>query len=115
MSASQGKLQGKVALITGASMGIGEAIAQLLLREGARVVLCARDLPRTEAAVQRIGGTAENALALSCDVSQSEQVRATVQAAMQKFGRIDILVNNAGFGLNDSVEKLEMGKLRALF
>ena len=77
--------------------------------------LCARDLPRTEAAVQRIGGTAENALALSCDVSQGDQVRATVQAAMRKFGRIDILVNNAGFGLNDSVEKLDMGKLRALF
>src|SRR5438270_6835582 len=111
----QGKLAGKVALITGASMGIGEAIAELFLRSGARVVLCARDLPRTEAAVRRIGGSAENTLALSCDVSKGEQVRATVQAAIQKFGRIDILVNNAGFGRNDSVEKLDMAKLRALF
>jgi uncharacterized protein len=115
MSLPQGKLQNKVALVTGASMGIGEAIAAAFLREGAKVVLCARDLARTEAAVQRIGGTAANTLALSCDVNKGEQVRATVQAAMQKFGRLDILVNNAGFGLNDSVEKLDMGKLRALF
>src|SRR6476646_6001901 len=109
-----GTLQGKVAFITGASMGIGEAIAELFLREGARVVLCARDLARTQDTAQRIGGTAENTLVLSCDVNKGEQVRATVQAAMQKFGRIDILVNNAGFGLNDSVEKLDMAKLRAL-
>jgi uncharacterized protein len=110
-----GKLQGKVALITGASMGIGEAIAELFLREGAKVVLCARDLTRTQETAQRIGGSAENSLALSCDVSKGEQIRATVQAAIHKFGRIDILVNNAGFGLNDSVEKLDMPKLRALF
>lgn len=109
------KLRNKVALITGASMGIGEAIADLFLRQGAKVVLCARDLPRTQAAAQRIGGSTENSLALSCDVSKGDQVRATVQAAMQKFGRVDILVNNAGFGLNDSVEKLDLAKLRSLF
>src|SRR5450432_2439483 len=101
MSLPQGKLQNKVALVTGASMGIGEAIAAAFLREGAKVVLCARDLARTEAAVQRIGGTAANTLALSCDVNKGEQVRATVQAAMQKFGRLDILVNNAGFRLKN--------------
>lgn len=109
------KLQGKVAVITGASMGIGEAIAKLFLQEGAKVVLCARDLARTQPAAQRIGGTAENTLATTCDVSKRDQVDALMQAALKKFGRIDILVNNAGFGLNDSVEKMNLADLRAMF
>ncbi len=108
------KLQGKVAVITGASMGIGEAIAKLFLHEGARLVLCSRDLARTEAAAQRIGA-GENAISLACDVAKRDQVDALMQAAMKKFGRIDILVNNAGFGLNDSVEKVDMDQLRQMF
>jgi len=109
------KLQGRVAVITGASMGIGEAIAKLFLQEGAKLVLCARDLARTEAAGQRIGGTAENTLCLTCDVGKRDQVDALMQAAVKRFGRIDIVVNNAGFGLNDSVEKLNMSQLRQMF
>ena len=109
------KLQGRVAVITGASMGIGEAIAKLFLEEGAKLVLCARDLARTEAAAQRIGGTAENTLCLTCDVAKRDQVNALMQAAVKRFGRIDILVNNAGFGLNDSVEKLNISQLRQMF
>ena len=109
------KLQGKVAVITGASMGIGEAIANLFLQEGAKLVLCARDLARTQAAAQHIGGTAENTLAVICDVGKRDQVDALMQAALKKFGRIDILVNNAGFGLNDSVEKMDIADLRAMF
>jgi uncharacterized protein len=96
-------------------MGIGEAIAKLFLKEGAKVVLCARDLARTEAAAGRIGGTAENTLCVSCDVSRRDQVDALMQAALRKFGRIDVLVNNAGFGLNDSVEKMNMADLRSMF
>jgi short-subunit dehydrogenase len=109
------RLQGKVAVITGASMGIGEAIAKLFLREGAKLVLCARNLARTQAAAQAIGGTAENTLCLTCDVGKRDQVDALMLAAVNKFGRIDILVNNAGFGLNDSVEKLNLSQLRQLF
>lgn len=109
------KLQGKVAVITGASMGIGEAIAKLFLQEGARLVLCSRDLARTEGAAQRIGGTAENTISVACDVSKRAQVDALMQAALKKFGRIDVLVNNAGFGLNDSVEKMNMAELRSMF
>jgi uncharacterized protein len=109
------KLQGKVAVITGASMGIGEAIAKLFLQEGAKLVLCARDLGRTQAAAERIGGSAENTLCLSCDVGKRDQVEALMQSAVKKFGRIDILVNNAGFGLNDSVEKMDVGHLRQMF
>src|SRR5262245_65310961 len=109
------KLQGKVAVITGASMGIGEAIAKLFLSQGANLVLCARDLARVEAAAARIGGTAQNTLCVACDVSRRHQVDALAEAAVRKFGRIDIWVNNAGFGLNDSVEKMDMAQLRQMF
>jgi uncharacterized protein len=108
------KLQEKVAVITGASMGIGEAIAQVFAREGAKLVLCSRDLGRVEAARQRIGA-GENSISVACDVSRREQINALVRAAMEKFGRIDILVNNAGFGLNDSLEELDMAQCRQLF
>jgi len=115
LKTSSMKLQGKVAVITGASMGIGEAIAKLFLQEGAKLVLCARDLGRMQAAVPRIGGTADNTLCVGCDVSQRPQVDAMVQAALKKFGRIDILINNAGFGLNDSVEKMNVSELKQMF
>jgi short-subunit dehydrogenase len=109
------KLQDKVAVITGASMGIGEAIAKLFLQEGARLVLCARDLARTEATAQRIGASRDTALCVACDVGKRDQVDALTQAAVKKFGRIDVLVNNAGFGLNDSVEKIRIDQLRQMF
>jgi short-subunit dehydrogenase len=108
------KLQDKVAVITGASMGIGEAIAKLFLQEGAKVVLCARDLERMRATEQRIGGGA-NTLSVACDVSRRDQVDALVNAAIKKFRRIDIFVNNAGFGLNDAVADMDMAELRRMF
>ncbi len=107
------KLEGKVAVITGASMGIGEAIAKLFLQEGAKVVLCSRDLARTREAEQRIGGA--NTLSVACDVSKRDQVDALVKAAVAKFGRIDIFVNNAGFGLNDAVADMDMEEFRRMF
>ncbi|PYP92879.1 MAG: hypothetical protein DMG65_02500 [Candidatus Angelobacter sp. Gp1-AA117] len=107
------KLQGKVAVITGASMGIGEEIAKLFGQEGAKLVLCSRDRARTEAARQRIG--AQDAISVACDVSRRDQVDALVRTAMEKYGRIDILINNAGFGLNDSLANLDMGQAKQLF
>jgi short-subunit dehydrogenase len=108
------KLDGKVAVITGASMGIGESIAKLFLEEGAKVVLCARDLARTRAAEQRIGG-GTGTLSLSCDVSQRDQVDAVIAETLKRFGRIDIWVNNAGYGLNDAVAEMDMAELRRMF
>jgi len=108
------KLQGKVAVITGASIGIGEAIAKLFLQEGAKVVLCARDLARTRETEQRLGG-GSNTLSVACDVSKHDQVEALVKAAVAKFGRIDIFVNNAGFGLNDAAADMQMSELRRMF
>ena len=109
------KLQGKVAVITGGSMGIGEAIAKLFLAEGAKLVLCARDVGRVEAATQRIGATSDQVLTLACDVSRRDQVQALAQAALRQFSQIDIWVNNAGFGLNDSIEKMDLNQLRTMF
>ena len=108
------KLQGKVVVITGASMGIGEEIARLFAGEGAKLVLCSRDLARVEAARQRIGG-GENSISVACDVSKREQVDALMQAAVKKYGRIDVLINNAGFGLNDSLAELDMAQCRQVF
>ena len=101
-------------MITGASMGIGEEIAKLFAREGAKLVLCSRDLERVEAARNRIGA-GENAISVACDVSRRDQVDALVRAALAKFGRIDVLVNNAGFGLNDSLAELDMTQCRQVF
>lgn len=100
-------------MITGASMGIGEEIAKLFAQEGARLVLCSRDLARVEAARQRIGGG--DAISVACDVSKRDQVDALMTAALNKFGRIDVLVNNAGFGLNDSLAAIDMAQCRQLF
>ena len=81
-----GKLDGKVAIVTGASRGIGAAIVKKLAEEGAQVVACARSIESCEGA----------AMCQKVDVSNSEQVDACVKATVEKLGRVDILVNNAG-------------------
>lgn len=90
------RLQGQVALITGASSGIGEATALALAAEGAKVALAARRVERLDALVQKIVESGGEALALACDVADEAQVRQAVQAVQEKWGRLDILVNNAG-------------------
>ena len=81
-----GKLEGKVAIVTGASRGIGAAIVKKLADEGAQVVACARSIESCEGA----------AMCQKVDVSNSEQVDACVKATIDRFGKVDILVNNAG-------------------
>ena len=81
-----GTLDGKVAIVTGASRGIGAAIVKKLAVEGAQVVACARSIEGCESA----------AMCQKVDVSNSEQVDACVKAVVEKFGKVDILVNNAG-------------------
>lgn len=88
-----GKLEGKVAVVTGASSGIGEATALALAGEGARVALAARRADRLEHLAGRIGG---NALPLALDVSDEADVRRVTNRIREEWGRIDILVNNAG-------------------
>jgi NADP-dependent 3-hydroxy acid dehydrogenase YdfG len=91
-----GALEGKVALITGASSGIGEATAVALAREGAAVALGARRVDRLESLQQRIEAGGGRAAAIEVDVSDESQARSFVERARDELGGVDILVNNAG-------------------
>ena len=88
----------KVALVTGAGVGIGRAAAKALLKAGYRVVLTGRNLERLQKAIADIGGTNDTCLAVACDVGQPEQVKKLFAALKERFGRIDVLFNNAGIG-----------------
>jgi len=90
-------LEGKVALITGASRGMGKAIATAFAREGVRVAICARGVQRLEEAAQDIRQQrGAEVVAVAADVSRLEDIRRLVRETLGHFGRIDILVNNAG-------------------
>jgi len=108
------ELTGKVAVVTGASMGIGEAIAKVFVEDGASVVLLSRDTGRAEAARARVGFP-DRTLALSCDVRHREEIDRVVSLTLHHFGHIDIWVNNAGHGLIDSVAHMEMAACRDMF
>jgi 3-oxoacyl-[acyl-carrier protein] reductase len=102
-------LRGKVALITGASRGIGKAVAQTLIDEGCRVAICARDSERLRAAVDELSHGANNSIGdcvigVPTDVTDDAAVHRFVAQAHKTFGRIDILVNNAGTHLRGTVD-----------
>ena len=108
------EMDGKVVVVTGASMGIGEAIAKVFVDAGARVVLLSRDAGRAEAARQRVGH-AERTLALACDVCKRDEIDRALALTVQNFHRVDVWVNNAGVGIRDSVAEMETSALRELF
>jgi 3-oxoacyl-[acyl-carrier protein] reductase len=89
-------LTDRVALVTGASQGIGEAIARALAEAGAKVVLAARNREKLAAVLAGIEAARGQALAVGMDVADPAQVKAAFQQAIERFGRLDILVNNAG-------------------
>ncbi len=97
LPASQSRLNGKVAIVTGASRGIGRAIALALATEGANVVInYANSATAAEQVVAEIGNAGGSAIAFQADVSKPDQVDALLKAVMDKWGRVDVLVNNAG-------------------
>ena len=106
-------LTGKVALVTGASSGIGEAAALELARRGASVAVAARSVEKLEALAGRAAGG--RVLVVETDVADRESVEAMVGRTVEKFGRLDVLVNNAGLGLSGRISELRAEDLRYVF
>src|ERR1700682_1305953 len=88
-------LKGRVALVTGASQGIGRATALALAHAGARVALAARNVEKLAGVVAEIAAAGGEAIAIPMDVADAEQVKTGFKQAIEKFGKLDILVNNA--------------------
>ena len=109
------KLDGKVAVVTGASSGIGEATAEALAAEGASVVVAARREERLADLSKRIEGNGGRVLAAACDVADEGQAHGLIQKAEEEFGRVDILVNNAGVMLLSTVGKGLSEEWRQMF
>ncbi len=103
-----GRLEGKVAVITGGNSGIGAKAAELFAKEGAKVVISARRVQQLEEVASAIRENGGEVLAVPCDISKSDQCAALVQKALETYGAVDVLVNNAGVldsGL-DAIEKI---------
>jgi NADP-dependent 3-hydroxy acid dehydrogenase YdfG len=105
------EIKNSVVVVTGASSGIGAATARALAMSGARAVLLARRQALIDALANELGN---DALAIACDVSQPEQVKAAVDTAMKRYGRMDALVNNAGQGLYAAIEDIGVSSFREL-
>jgi short-subunit dehydrogenase len=108
------KAAGRVVVVTGASMGIGEAIAKVFASEGASVVMLSRDAGRAEAARVRVGFP-DRTVAFACDVRNSEEIDRVLALTLHHFKRVDVWINNAGHGLLDSVAQVDMAACHDMF
>jgi len=97
------RLKDRVAIVTGGSKGIGWGITTVFAQQGAKIAIVARDAKAGEQTVEEIRYKGGEAIFISCDVSNEEQVKAMVQKTLDTYGQIDILVNNAGVGTYKSV------------
>lgn len=96
-----GILEGRIAIITGASSGIGRACAVRFAEEGASIVVCARRLEKLEELKAEIEAKGGKVIAVKCDVSKEEDISAVVDSCINEFGKVDILLNNAQGGMNN--------------
>jgi NADP-dependent 3-hydroxy acid dehydrogenase YdfG len=101
-------IEGKVVVITGASSGLGEATARLLSAQGAVLVLGARRVDRLRSLADELTGRGGKALAVCTDVTDCDQVKRLVDAAVQAYGRIDVMINNAGLMPLSPLERLKI-------
>jgi short-subunit dehydrogenase len=109
------RFAGKRVFITGASSGIGAAVARALAYEGARVALSARRVEQLEGVAEKIRGAGGEALCLPCDVTQRASIDAAVAQAVDAFGGLDIVLANAGFGVGGKFERLSTDDFRRQF
>src|SRR3979490_1616642 len=100
-------LSGRVALVTGASQGIGRACALKLAAAGATVAVAARNQEKLDELVSEISSTSGKAAAFALDVTDEEQIKSAIKAAIAQFGKIDILVNNAGITRDQLVMRMK--------
>jgi 3-oxoacyl-[acyl-carrier protein] reductase len=100
-------LSGRVAFVTGASQGIGRACALKLATEGAAVAVAARNLEKLNVLVSEITGTGGKAEACALDITDEEQIKASIKSVIAQFGKIDILVNNAGITRDQLVMRMK--------
>jgi NAD(P)-dependent dehydrogenase (short-subunit alcohol dehydrogenase family) len=105
-------LEGKVVWITGAGSGIGRAVAEEAARAGATLALSGRRRQKLEAAAAELEGLGAKAGAFPCDVTEEEQVAATVEAVVERFGGLDVAIANAGFSVAGRVSKLSADEWR---
>src|SRR6202051_3651961 len=101
-------LAGRVAIITGGSVGLGRQMAEGLAEMGADLVLCARKKERCQQAAEELQKIGVRTLASGCDVKDPASIRAVVEETMNEFGRIDILINNAGTSWGALTEELTL-------
>jgi short-subunit dehydrogenase len=106
---------GQVVFITGASSGIGAALAREFARNGADLALAARRTDRLEVLATELRGPGRRVLALPCDVTRDRDVKRAVAATVSELGRIDVVVANAGFGVVGSLERLTLEDYRRQF
>lgn len=105
-----GKLDQQIAIVTGGSKGIGKAISAVLARQGAHVVVVAREEARLKDAVSELQREGLRASSFAADVSSEQQVSSLVGKTVKEFGRIDILVNNAGVGVFKHVSEMSVAE-----
>ena len=102
-------ITGKVAIVTGSTKGIGRAIAERMVNEGAHVVVTSRTAADVESVADHLG---ENAIGIVCDVSDPASCQELVDGAVEHFGRLDILVNNAGLGIFKPISEMSIEEWR---
>ena len=99
------KLEGKVAIVTGSSKGIGEGIAREFSHEGANVVIVCRNEAEGLAMAEELGSAEGRAIFVKTDVTKSEDIQALIAKTIEVFGKLDILVNNAGYHISKNIEE----------
>jgi short-subunit dehydrogenase len=104
-------VKGKIAVVTGASSGIGLAVAKLLTQKGAKVALAARSKEKLEKIAKELPGS----IVIQADMTKKEEIEGMIKKAKNHFGRIDLLINNAGQGYDASIEETDIDIFHRLF